>query len=187
MTQTEGQTHTQGQKDLKWAETEAPTYDPTVTPSVRPSPRRPDEPTSGNPQDVTPEAKRKRRRRRTSGQPSTSPHRSPHDSSPHGPPRGPPQDEPRLSPVARIPASSPKKGGPPSNGGSNPSDPDHGTPGGTSSSSAWNTLKGPVQGVRFCGGQPPQPPGWHYDRSDLAAFRKWKKRDPPVQQPERRA
>ncbi|CAK9009457.1 unnamed protein product [Durusdinium trenchii] len=55
---------------------------------------------------------------------------------------------------------------------------DHkGTPGGsTSSPSTWNTLKGPTHGVRYRGGQPPQPPGWHYDKNDLAAFRKWKKR-----------
>lgn len=37
-------------------------------------------------------------------------------------------------------------------------------------------MKGPMQGVKFRGGQPPLPPAWHYDRSDLAAFRKWRKR-----------
>ncbi|CAK8987891.1 unnamed protein product [Durusdinium trenchii] len=41
---------------------------------------------------------------------------------------------------------------------------------------SWNSVKGPMQGVKFRGGQPPLPPAWHYDRSDLAAFRKWRKR-----------
>eukprot|EP00435_Cladocopium_sp_Y103_P015633 s906_g3.t2 len=46
----------------------------------------------------------------------------------------------------------------------------------SSSSRSWNSLKGPVPGVRFRGGQPPAAPTWHYDKGDLRAFRKWMKR-----------
>ncbi|CAJ1344302.1 unnamed protein product, partial [Effrenium voratum] len=40
----------------------------------------------------------------------------------------------------------------------------------------WTSAKGPVPGVKYRGGTPPNPPSWHYDKGDLRAYRKWQKR-----------
>ncbi|CAJ1448531.1 unnamed protein product [Effrenium voratum] len=40
----------------------------------------------------------------------------------------------------------------------------------------WNSLKGPVPGIKYRGGQPPVPPAWHYDKNDINAFSKWKRK-----------
>ena len=55
-------------------------------------------------------------------------------------------------------------------------DPEDEKPSRLSTSSSWNSLKGPVKGVKFRGGTPPNPPAWQYDKGDLRAFAKWKKR-----------
>ena len=39
-----------------------------------------------------------------------------------------------------------------------------------------DSAKGPTPGVKYRGGTPPQAPSWHYDRADLRAFGKWKKK-----------
>ena len=46
----------------------------------------------------------------------------------------------------------------------------------SSSTSSWNSLRGPRPGVKFRGGMAPQPPTWQYEKGDLRAFRKWEKR-----------
>ena len=45
-----------------------------------------------------------------------------------------------------------------------------------SSSSHWNSRKGPEPGVKFRGGTPPSPPSWSYSREDLRAFTKWERK-----------
>lgn len=42
--------------------------------------------------------------------------------------------------------------------------------------SAWNSRKGPVQGIRYRSGAPPNPPVWHYSRDDLRAYDRWERR-----------
>ena len=40
----------------------------------------------------------------------------------------------------------------------------------------WNNKKGPMPGVKYRGGAPPQPPAWTYSRDDLRAFQKWERK-----------
>ncbi|CAE8672696.1 unnamed protein product, partial [Polarella glacialis] len=41
---------------------------------------------------------------------------------------------------------------------------------------SWTSKMGPQKGVRFRGGQPPPPPAWNYDKSDIRAFYKWERK-----------
>ena len=137
-------------------ESEAPTHDPSVIPSDLAAPET-------SPSGHSSTASRRRRRRKRGG--PGSPGGDPPGDDDHGDPPGPRQPD---LPLGSPNAARPKGAGP-------PSDPPSGTPG-ASSSTSWNSMKGPMAGLKFRGGQPPQPPPWHYDKGDLAAFRKWRKR-----------
>ena len=40
----------------------------------------------------------------------------------------------------------------------------------------WNSRKGPLPGMKYRGGAPPQPPAWSYNREDLRVSDKWEKK-----------
>ncbi|CAK9038397.1 unnamed protein product [Durusdinium trenchii] len=48
--------------------------------------------------------------------------------------------------------------------------------GGTSSNASWNSLKGPVKGVRYRGGAPPAPPTWKYQANDVRAYERFERK-----------
>ena len=43
-------------------------------------------------------------------------------------------------------------------------------------SADWNSLKGPKQGTKWRGGTAPAPPSWQYDKDDLRAYDKFRKK-----------
>eukprot|EP00913_Durusdinium_trenchii_P012276 g11527.t1 len=48
--------------------------------------------------------------------------------------------------------------------------------GGTSSNASWNSLKGPMKGVRYRGGAPPAPPAWKYQANDVRAYERFERK-----------
>ena len=88
-----------------------------------------------------------------------------------GPPLAPVEEHPNRD--AEVDQPRPNTGSSHPSSGARNSGP---MPDPSSSTSSWNSLRGPRPGVKFRGGMAPQPPTWQYEKGDLRAFRKWEKR-----------
>eukprot|EP00438_Fugacium_kawagutii_P029741 Skav215795 [mRNA] locus=scaffold3885:36272:44804:+ [translate_table: standard] len=131
----------------EFAESEVPTHDPCVTPTP----------------DGSAHSGRRRRRRRLPGDGQHRNQPPPHVPQQPTPGHGPHHDghdrQELLGVLRQLLCEKSEK------------DKDK-----TRSDTSWNSMRGPMPGVRWRGGAAPQPPKWSYQASDLRAFSRYEKR-----------